>query len=155
MVRQRVHRPFCNRMAGGTAHARSAPGQKPALPRRSIGVRFAPNKQTPTRRVQSRRFVPLPDPCSAANGTGRVMSAGRLGKTERLRQRMPMRAYFAPLDATMSLYGEVTATSRSTYVSGSTIFYPVNTEASSMIISSPLFEAYLECANKMLASLAR
>jgi hypothetical protein len=76
------------------------------------------------------------------------MSAGRLGKTERLRQRMPMRAYFAPLDATMSLYGEVTATSRSTYVSGSTIFYPVNTEASSMIISSPLFEAYLECATK-------
>jgi hypothetical protein len=65
-----------------------------------------------------RRFVPLPDPCSAANGTGRVMSAGRLGKTERLRQRMPMRAYFAPLDATMSLYGEVTATY---LVSGSTI----------------------------------
>jgi len=30
----------------------SAPGQKPALPRRSIDVRFAPNKQTPTGRVQ-------------------------------------------------------------------------------------------------------
>jgi hypothetical protein len=27
-------------------------GQKPALPRRSIDVRFAPNKQTPTGRVQ-------------------------------------------------------------------------------------------------------
>jgi hypothetical protein len=28
-------------------------GQKPALSRRSIAVRFAPNKQTPTERVQS------------------------------------------------------------------------------------------------------
>jgi hypothetical protein len=30
----------------------SESGQKPALPRRSIAVRFAPNKQTPTRRVR-------------------------------------------------------------------------------------------------------
>ena len=30
----------------------SQTGQKPALPRRSIDVRFAPNKQTPTERVQ-------------------------------------------------------------------------------------------------------
>ncbi len=37
------------------------------------------------------QYLPLPDPCSAANGTGRVMSAGRLGKTERLRQRVPIR----------------------------------------------------------------
>jgi hypothetical protein len=30
----------------------TAQGQKPALPHRSIDVRFAPNKQTPTERVQ-------------------------------------------------------------------------------------------------------
>jgi predicted RecB family nuclease len=35
-----------------------------------------------------------------------------------------------------------------TYVATSTICYPVSTEASSMIISSPLFEAYLQCATK-------
>ena len=42
MVRQRVRQPFCNRAAGCTAHPRSAPGQKPALPCRSIAVRFTP-----------------------------------------------------------------------------------------------------------------
>ncbi|MFZ2138557.1 MAG: hypothetical protein WAV78_16765, partial [Xanthobacteraceae bacterium] len=34
------------------AHLTSAMGQKPAFPRRSIVVRFALNKQTPTERVQ-------------------------------------------------------------------------------------------------------
>ena len=40
---------------------RSAQGQKPALPRRSIDVRFALNKQTPTERVQCDAIVPISD----------------------------------------------------------------------------------------------
>jgi hypothetical protein len=37
---------------GISTRPKSAKGQKPALPRRSIAVRFAPNKRTVTERVQ-------------------------------------------------------------------------------------------------------
>ena len=56
LSRASVVRVFLPRSSvSSTGHSEppmSARGQKPALPRRSIAVRFAPNKQTPTERVQ-------------------------------------------------------------------------------------------------------
>jgi hypothetical protein len=42
-------------------------GQKPALPRRSIAVRFALNKQTPDRTGSIRRYVPIGDLSRCSN----------------------------------------------------------------------------------------